>query len=228
MLSLHLMDCLSRKKLNHFLFSPIDLESMGFLQESSAPVGQPNKGLRTDTWRFMHMHRDTAVAPCLMCLWKSSQSNLTKEPIAAPSSESPPSVLQLRQEKKDRAMHRKKEIALSHLEILRNGPGGWPENTKPEEVAECKSHPYGPANQQAQQMGDVTVISRGGFVSLLLASVFNSFWLYLTIYCRLALLKYLSKKFGPHLPNKLWFVIQAIRPRVWWLVSYDCLCKYVS
>lgn len=66
-------------------------------------------------------------------------------------------------------MHRKKEIALSHLEILRNGPGGWPENTKPEEVAECKSHPYDPANQQAQQMGDVTVISRGGFVSLLLA-----------------------------------------------------------
>lgn len=50
MLSLHLMDCLSRKKLNHFLFFPIDLDSMGlgFLQESSAPVRQPSKGLRTD------------------------------------------------------------------------------------------------------------------------------------------------------------------------------------
>lgn len=220
MLSLHLMDCLSRKKLNHFLFFPIDLESMGFLQESSAPVRQPSKGLRTDTWRFMHMHRDTAVAPCLMCLWKSSQSNLTKEPIAAPSSESPPSVLQLHQEKKTEQCTEKKKL------LWVTEP--WPENTKPEEVAECKSHPYGPANQQAQQMGDITVISRGGFVSLLLASVFNSFWLYLTIYCRLALLKYLSKKFGPHLPNKLWFVIQTIRPRVWWLVSYDCLCKYVS
>lgn len=67
-------------------------------------------------------------------------------------------------------MHRKKEIALSHLEILRNGPGGaWAENTKLVEEAEGKSHPYGPANQQAQQMGDVTELSRGGFVSLLLA-----------------------------------------------------------
>lgn len=124
MLSLHLMDCLSRKKLNHFLFSPIDLESMGFLQESSAPVGQPNKGLRPDTWRFMHMHRDTAVAPCLMCLWKSSQSNLTKEPIAAPSSESPPSVLQLRQEKKTEQCTEKKKLLWAILRFSEMGLGG--------------------------------------------------------------------------------------------------------
>lgn len=99
-----------------FFFSPLIWKAfipraLGFLQESSAPVRQPSKGLQTDTWRFMHTHWDIAVAPCLMCLclclWKSSQSNLTKEPIAAPSS-SPQSVLQLHQEKRQSNAQKKR------------------------------------------------------------------------------------------------------------------------
>lgn len=124
MLSLHLMDCLSRKKLNHFLFPPLIWKAWAFCRNLLLLSGNQTKVCERTIWRFMHMHRDTAVAPCLMCLWKSSQSNLTKEPIAAPSSESPPSVLQLRQEKKTEQCTEKKKLLWAILRFSEMGLGG--------------------------------------------------------------------------------------------------------